>query len=62
MNLYKIQSQQYFVKLTILRNKIMGAAHDALTNHGAVLNFQAIVSRLDFIYNYKRPIHVLEYP
>jgi len=38
----------------------MGAAHDALTNHGSVLNFQAILSRLDFIYNDKRPIPVLE--
>jgi len=38
----------------------MGAAHDALTNHGTVLNFQAILSRLDFIYSDKRPIHILE--
>jgi len=53
MSLYKIQSQQYFIALTILRNKIMGAAHDAL-------NVQAILSRLHFIYNDKRPIHVHE--
>ncbi len=51
MSLYKIQSQQYFIASTVLRNKIMGAAHDALTNHGTVLNFEAILSRLDFIYN-----------
>jgi len=38
----------------------MGAAHNALTNHGTVLNFQAILSRLDFIYSDKRPIHILE--
>jgi len=38
----------------------MGAAHDALTNHGTVLKFQAILSRLDFIYSDKRPIHILE--
>jgi len=38
----------------------MGAAHDALTNHGTVLNFQAILSRLVFIYNDKTPIHILE--
>lgn len=38
----------------------MGTAHDALTNHGTVLNFNAILSRLDFIYNDRRPIHVLE--
>jgi len=38
----------------------MGAASNALTNHGTVLNFQAILSILDFIYNGKRTIHVLE--
>jgi len=45
MTLYKIQSEQYIIALTILRNKIMGAAHDAVTNHGTVLNFRAILSR-----------------
>jgi len=60
MSLYKIQSEQYCIALTILRNKIMGAAHDALTNHGTVLNSRAILSRLDFIYSNKRPIHILE--
>jgi len=60
MSLYKIQSEQYFIALTILRNKIKGAAHDALTNHVTVLNFRAILSRLDFIYSAKRPIHTLE--
>jgi len=49
MSLYKIQSVQYFIALTILRNKIMGASHDALTNHGTVLNFREFLSRLDFI-------------
>jgi len=38
----------------------MEADHDALTNQGTVLNFQAILSRLDFIYNDKRPVNVLE--
>jgi len=38
----------------------MGDAYDALTNHGTVLSFQAILSRFDFIYNDKRPIHILE--
>jgi len=28
MSLYKIQSEQYFIALTILRNKTFGAAHD----------------------------------
>jgi len=60
MSLYKLKSEQYLIALRILRNTIMGAAHDALTNHGTVLNFQAILSRWDFIYNDKRPIHILE--
>jgi len=49
ISLYKIQSEQYCIALTILRNKFMGAAHDALTNHGTVLNFREILSRLDLI-------------
>jgi len=60
MSLYKIESEKYLIALTILRNKIIGAAYDALTNHGTVLNFQAILSRIEFIYNDKRPIHILE--
>jgi len=60
MSLYEIQSEPYFIALTILRNTILGAFHDALTNHGTVLNFRAILSRLDFIYSDKRPIHILE--
>jgi len=50
MGLYKIRSEQYFICLPILRYKIMGATHDALTNHDTVLNFNAILSRLDFVY------------
>jgi len=60
ISLHKIQSEQYFIALTILRNKIMGAAHDALTNHGTARGTRIILSRLDFIYNHKRPIHILE--
>jgi len=58
MSLYKIQSEQYFIALTTLRNKIMEAAHDALTNHGTVLNFRAILSRLDCVYSGKPPKYV----
>jgi len=38
ISLYKIQSQQYFIALKILQNKIMGAVNDALSN-GTVLIF-----------------------
>jgi len=59
MSLFKIQSEQCFIALTILRNKIMGVENDALTNHGTILNIQTIFSRLNFIYNDKRTIHIL---
>jgi len=60
MSIYKIQSEQYLIALTILQYKIMRAAHDALTNHGTVLNIWAILSRLDCVYSDKPPIKILE--
>ncbi len=60
MGLYVRKSRRYFVALTILRNKITGKANDALTNHGTVLNFDAILARLDFVFSDKRPIHIIE--
>lgn len=44
----------------MIRNKIRGAASDKLTGRGTVLNFHAIVARLDHEYGDKRPIHLLE--
>lgn len=58
--LYDIGSKKYFAALTIFRNKITQHANDILTNHGTVLNFNAIISRLDFAYADKRPVHVIE--
>lgn len=43
-----------------LRNKIDGAASDALTNYNTVFNFDAIIARLDFTYADKRPIYIIE--
>lgn len=60
MFLYRKGSRRYFAALTILRNKIVNDANDVLTNHGTVLNFDAIISRLDFAYADKRPIHIIE--
>lgn len=56
MKLYKEGSRKYVGALTILRNKITGKANDTLTNHGTVLNFDAILARLDFAYSDRRPI------
>lgn len=60
MSLYTKGSRRYFAALTILRNKITSYANDVLTNHGTVLNYDAIISRLDFAFSDKRPIHIIE--
>lgn len=60
MFLYQRGGRRYFAALTILRNKIVNDANDVLTNHGTVLNLDAIISRLDFAYADKRPIHLIE--
>lgn len=60
IKLYKIGSRRYFAALTIFRNKVTKAANDVLTNHGTVLNFEAILARLDFAYADKRPMHIIE--
>lgn len=60
MKIYAKGSRRYFSALTILRNKIISDANDTLTNHGTVLNFDAIISRLDFAYADKRPLHLIE--
>lgn len=60
MKIYIKGSKRYYSALTILRNKIIDEANDTLTNHGTVLNFEAIISRLDFAYADKRPLHLIE--
>jgi len=60
ISLYAKGSRKYYAALTILRNKIMDDANDTLTNHGTILNFDAIISRLDFAYADKRPLHIIE--
>ncbi|GBP12866.1 Retrovirus-related Gag polyprotein from transposon gypsy [Eumeta japonica] len=52
-------SRRYYAAL-ILRNKITDEANNILTNHGTVLTLEAILSRLDFAYSDKRPIHIIE--
>lgn len=60
MKIYAKGSKRYFSASTILRNKIINEANDILTNHGTVLNFDAIISRLDFAYADKRLLHIIE--
>jgi len=56
----EIESERFFSALSIFRNKITGMANDALTHNGTVLNFDAIMARLDFVFSDKRPIHIIE--
>lgn len=60
MRMYKDGSRKYVGALTILRNKVTGKANDTLTNHGTVLNLEAILARLDFAYSDRRPIYIIE--
>lgn len=60
MQLYKKGSRRYYAALSILRNKITDEANDMLTNHGTVLNMDAILARLDFAYADRRPLHLIE--
>jgi len=60
MKLYVKGSRKYYAALTVLRNKVTDDANDILTNHGTVLNLEAILSRLDFAYADKRPLHIIE--
>jgi len=57
---YARGSERFFSALSILRNKITGTANYALTYNGTVLNFDAIMARLDFDFSDKRPIHLIE--
>lgn len=65
MNVMKIfnghqDKPKYFEALNIVRNKIVGSASETLTNYNTVLNFDAIIDRLDFTYADKRPIYIIE--
>jgi len=60
MGQYARGSERFLSALSILRNKLSGTANDALTHNGTVLNFDAIMARLDFGFSDKRPIHIIE--
>ncbi|KAH8252072.1 hypothetical protein KR032_002659, partial [Drosophila birchii] len=53
-------SSRHHQAVLIIRNRIKGAANRALSSFNTVLNFDAIISRLDFTYSDKRPLHLLE--
>lgn len=53
-------SERHYQAVTIIRNKVRGAADAVLSSFNTVLNFSAIISRLDFTYADKRPIYLIE--
>jgi len=60
MEQYARWSERFYSVLSILRNKKTGMANDALTNNAMLLNFDAIMARLDFVFDDKRPIRIIE--
>jgi len=55
-----VGSSRHYQAVIIIRNKVKGPANAVLASFNTVLNFEAIIARLDFTYGDKRPIHVIE--
>ena len=53
-------SSKYYQVAAIIRNKVVGAADTVLSCYNTVLNFRAILARLDFSYGDKKTIFTLE--
>jgi len=53
-------SSRHYQAVIIIRSKIRGPADAVLSSFGTVLNFDAIINRLDFTYSDKRTLHVIE--
>lgn len=54
-------SSKYYQAVAIIRNKVVGSADTLLSSYNTVLNFNAILARLDFSYGDKRSIFTLEH-
>lgn len=64
-NAYKVfekydGSSKHYQAVCIIRNKIRGSADAVLASFNTVLNFKAIIARLDFTYADKKPVHLIE--
>lgn len=53
-------SSRHYQAVLIIRQKCKAAADSVLASFNTPLNVDAIISRLDFTYSDKRPIHVIE--
>lgn len=64
-NAYKVfeksnGSSKHYQAVAIIRNKIRGPADAVLASFNTILNFHAIIARLDFTYADKRPVYIIE--
>lgn len=53
-------SSRHYQAVGIIRNKLKGSADAVLASFNTVLNFEAIIARLDFTYADKRPVYLIE--
>lgn len=60
MEYYPENSEKFYVATGIMRNKVIGTANSTLSSFNTVLNYKAILAKLDQTYSDKRPLHVLE--
>lgn len=60
MNYYPPNTENNYIAVGILRNKITGTANDKLASFNTVLNFKAIIARLDQCFGDKRSLQALE--
>lgn len=60
MSYYVEGTENYYIAMGILRNKITGMANSKLSSFNTVLNFTAIIARLDQCFADKRSLQVLE--
>lgn len=60
MKYYQEGSEKYYIAMGIFRNRITESANATLSSFNTVLNFNAIIARLDQSYSDKRPLYVLE--
>lgn len=60
MEYYTENTESYYIAMGIFRNKITGTANAKLSSFNTVLNFKAIISRLDQVYADKRSLQSLE--
>lgn len=60
MEYYTEGTENFYIAMGIFRNKITGAANAKLSSFNTILNFKAIISRLDQVYADKRSLQSLE--